>query len=279
MTPTLPLDDQVAIVTGGARGQGRTHAIALAELGASIVVCDGPEPMTSVPYALGSLAELDETVAAVERVGGKALAVSADVRRRADVDRVVEQAIDRFGRIDILVANAGIATQGKMWELSDEAWHEMIDTNLTGVFHSLRAVVPHMRERQYGRIVVISSQGGRTGLPNISHYAAAKWGVIGLAKSLALELVHDGITVNVVCPTTVRTPMVLNETTYRLFAPDAGEITEELIGQRFSAHHPIPRPWLEPEDVSREVVHLVTERGNVTGAVVEIGLGLSAKMH
>jgi len=279
MASSRSLQGQVAIVTGGARGQGRTHAVALAEHGASVVVCDGPAGISSVPYALGSDAELAETVAAVESAGAAGLAIRADVRRRADVERVVTQALDRFGRVDILVANAGIVSQGKLWELSDTAWQELIDTNLTGVFHSMRAVVPHMRERQYGRIVVISSIGGRVGLPNISHYAAAKWGVIGMAKSLALELATENITVNVVCPTTVRTPMVLNETTYRLFAPDAGEITEELIGRSFAAHHPIPRPWIEPEDVSREVVHLVTERGNITGAVVEIGLGISAQMH
>jgi NAD(P)-dependent dehydrogenase (short-subunit alcohol dehydrogenase family) len=235
--------------------------------------------MTSVPYPLGTADELAETVSLVRRAGGTGIAVPGDVRRGENVAKVVDAAIAEYGQIDILVANAGIATSAKLWELSDEAWREMIDTNLTGVFHTLRAVVPHMRARRYGRIVITSSIGGRTGLPSISHYAAAKWGVIGLAKSLALEVVTEGITVNVVCPTTVRTPMVLNETTYRLFAPDAGQITDEVVAERFRAHHPVPRPWLEPEDVTREVVHLVTETGNITGAVVEIGLGLSARMH
>jgi NAD(P)-dependent dehydrogenase (short-subunit alcohol dehydrogenase family) len=127
-----------------------------------------------------------------------------------------------------------------------------------------------LRRQQYGRIVVVSSQGGRAGLPGISHYAASKWGVIGLAKSLALELAGDGVTVNVVCPTTVRTPMVL---------PTEDAEVEAQLAARFAAHHPVPRPWLAPEDVSREVVHLVTERGNITGAVIEIGLGASARMH
>jgi NAD(P)-dependent dehydrogenase (short-subunit alcohol dehydrogenase family) len=180
-----------------------------------------------VPYPLGTAEELTETVSLVRQAGGAAIAVQADVRRAEDVAKVVDFAIAEFGQIDILVANAGIATSAKLWELSDEAWREMIDTNLTGVFHSLRAVVPHMRSRRYGRIVVTSSLGGRTGLPSISHYAASKWGVIGLAKSLALEVAAEGITVNVVCPTTVRTPMVLNETTYRLF------------GRRTSEHCPL----------------------------------------
>jgi NAD(P)-dependent dehydrogenase (short-subunit alcohol dehydrogenase family) len=271
----LPLDGQIAIVTGGARGQGRAHAVALAGAGASVVVCDGPRDVTSVGYPLGTSAELADTVSAVEAVGGKALAVTADVRRAADVERVAALTLEAFGHIDVLVANAGIVSQGRLEELTDVAWQEMIDTNLTGVFHSLRAVVPSMRAQQYGRIVVISSLGGRVGLPTISHYAAAKWGTIGLAKSLALEVAEDGITVNVVCPTTVRTPMVTGETAdHPLPSADAERLAEQMM-----RHHPIKRPWVEAEDVSREVLHLVTERGNITGAVVEIGLGQSAQMH
>jgi SDR family mycofactocin-dependent oxidoreductase len=272
------LDGQVAIVTGAARGQGRAHALALASLGARVVVCDVPAPMTTVRYPLGTAEDLAETVSLVEQAGSAGIAVQADVRDAADVARVADAAIAEFGRIDILVANAGIVSTSRLWELSDEAWAEMIGTNLTGVFHVMRAVVPHMRERGYGRIVVISSQGGRAGLPGISHYAAAKWGVIGLAKSLALEVAAEGITVNVVAPTTVRTPMVVNEQTIERDA-NGNPLPDEILGKRFAAHHPIPRPWIYPEDVAREVVHLVTEPGNITGAVIEIGLGQSARMH
>jgi SDR family mycofactocin-dependent oxidoreductase len=272
------LDGQVAIVTGGARGQGRAHAVALATLGARVVVCDVPAPMTTVRYPLGTAEDLAETVSLIEQAGGAGIAVEADVRDPADMARVVDAAITDSGRIDILVANAGIVSTSTLWELSDEAWAEMIGTNLTGVFHAMRAVVPHMRERGHGRIVVISSQGGRTGLPGISHYSAAKWGVIGLAKSLALEVAAEGITVNVVAPTTVRTPMVVNEQTVERDA-NGEPLSDEILGKRFAAHHPIPRPWVYPEDVAREVVHLVTEPGNITGAVIEIGLGQSARMH
>jgi SDR family mycofactocin-dependent oxidoreductase len=272
------LDGQVAIVTGGARGQGRAHAVALASLGARVVVCDVPAPMTTVRYPLGTAEDLAETVSLIEQAGGAGIAVEADVRDPADMARVVDAAITDSGRIDILVANAGIVSTSRLWELSDEAWAEMIGTNLTGVFHAMRAVVPHMRERGHGRIVVISSQGGRTGLPGISHYSAAKWGVIGLAKSLALEVAAEGITVNVVAPSTVRTPMVVNEQTVERDA-NGEPLSDEILGKRFAAHHPIPRPWVYPEDVAREVVHLVTEPGNITGAVIEIGLGQSARMH
>ncbi|HEY1698169.1 MAG TPA: mycofactocin-coupled SDR family oxidoreductase [Trebonia sp.] len=272
------LDGQAAIITGGARGQGRAFAVALANLGARIVICDVPAPMSSVQYPLGTAEDLAETASLVEQAGGRCVAVQADVRNPADIARVADTAIAEFGRIDILVAGAGIVSTSKLWELTDEAWQEMIGTNLTGVFHALRAVVPHMRISGYGRIVVISSQGGRTGLPSISHYSAAKWGVIGLAKSLALEVAAEGITVNVVAPTTVRTPMVVNERTAPKDA-DGNVLPDEILGKRFAAHHPIPRPWVYPEDVAREVVHLVTEPGNITGAVIEIGLGQSAQSH
>jgi SDR family mycofactocin-dependent oxidoreductase len=272
------LDGQVAIITGGARGQGQADVVALARLGARVVLCDVPAPMTSVQYELGTAADLALTVSLVKEAGSEAIAVAADVRDPAAVARVADAALAEFGQIDILVANAGIVSTGRVWELSDEAWQEMIGTNLTGVFNAMRAVVPHMRERRYGRIVAISSQGGRTGLPGISHYSAAKWGVIGLAKSLALEVAAEGITVNVVAPTTVRTPMVVNERTVEQ-SSDGAPLSDEMLAKRFAAHHPIPRPWVYPEDVAREVVHLVTEPGNITGAVIEIGLGQSARMH
>jgi SDR family mycofactocin-dependent oxidoreductase len=272
------LDGQVAVITGGARGQGRADAVALAELGARIVLCDVPAPMSSVQYELGSAEDLALTVSMVREAGSAAIAVEADVRDPGAVIGVADAAIAEFGQIDILVANAGIVSTGRLWELSDEAWQEMIGTNLTGVFNALRAVVPHMRERRYGRIVVISSQGGRAGLPGISHYSAAKWGIIGLAKSLALEVAAEGITVNVVAPGTVRTPMVVNDATVERDANGA-PLSDEILGKRFAAHHPIPRPWVYPQDVAREVVHLVTEPGNITGAVIEIGLGQSARAH
>src|ERR1700729_1331452 len=271
------LDGQVAVITGGARGQGRADAVALAQLGARIVLCDVPAPMSSVRYELGSAEDLALTVSLVREAGSSAIALPADVRDPAAVSSVTGAAIAAFGQIDILVANAGIVSTGKLWELSDEAWQEMIGTNLTGVFNALRAVVPHMRERRYGRIVVISSLGGRAGLPGISHYAAAKWGAIGLAKSLALEVAAEGITVNVVAPTTVRTPMVVNVQSAERDA-NGEPPTDEVLGNRLASHHPIPRPWIYPEDVAREVVHLVTEPGNITGAVIEIGLGRSARM-
>ena len=273
------LEGQVALVTGGARGQGRAHALALAREGATVVACDVPAAMTSLSYPLSTQEDLDETVRQVVDLGGTCLGIPADVRDPEAVDDAVRTTIDRFGRLDILVANAGIAGHSPLWEVTDVAWNEMVATNLTGVFHCLRAAIPPMRARRYGRIVVTSSMGGRMGIPNIAHYNATKWGVIGMAKSLALEVAKEGITVNVVCPCTVATPMVLNESMYRLFAPDMdGEVSDAVL-DRFRRVNPIPEPWITPEDVSRAVLHLVTDPGVMTGSVLEIGLGSSARTH
>src|SRR6202020_803859 len=176
------------------RGQGRADAVALASLGARVVLCDVPAALNSVRSELGTAEDLDLTVSLVKEAGGEAIAVPADVRDPAAVARVADAALAAFGQIDILVANAGIVSMGTVWELSDQDWREMIDTSLTGVFHAMRAVVPHMRQRRYGRIVAISSLGGLTGLPTISHYSAPKVGVIGVAQSLALEGAAEGIT-------------------------------------------------------------------------------------
>lgn len=272
-----PLDGQVVLVTGGARGQGRSHAIGAARLGAAVVLCDVPEPMATTGYPLATKEDLDEAVALVEAEGGDCLPVVVDVRRPEQVQHAVDEALARFGRLDALVANAGIAGMAKVWEVTDDQWREMVDTNLSGVFHCLRAAIPPMRERRYGRVVVTASMGGRMGIPNIGHYNATKWGVIGLAKSLALEVCTEGITVNVVCPCTVATPMVTNAQMYELFSPDSDEY--EAVLERFRRVNPIPKPWLEAEDVTREVLHLLTDPGNITGAVIEIGLGSSARLH
>ena len=212
------LDGKVALVTGAARGQGRSHACALAAQGADIVAWDVPQAMSSPTYPLGTQEDLDLTAKLVTEQGRRCLPLSVDVRDSRQVSAGTARALEEFGRLDIALANAGIVSIAPLVEVTDEAWAEMVATNLTGVFTTLRAVVPPMAAQGWGRIVVTASMGGRMGIKGQSAYNATKWGVIGLAKSLALEVVNDGITVNVVCPCTVRTPMV---------QPDpAGEILE-----------------------------------------------------
>ncbi len=212
-------EDKVVLVTGAARGQGRSHAVGFAEEGARVVVCDVVKDIDSVPYEMGSREDLDATVALVKEAGQECLAVEADVRDGRQLDDVVAQGIELFGAIDVLVANAGIASISTIAEMTDDQWQTMVDINLSGVFKSIRAVIPHMVERGRGRIVATSSIVGRLGAPNIADYVAAKWGVIGLVKSAALELADKGITVNAVAPTSVNTRMIQNNAFHALFLP------------------------------------------------------------
>lgn len=263
------LDGRVAFITGGARGQGRSHALALAAEGANVVIADAPRPMT-LTYPLGTEDDLRSTAKQVEELGGICIPITLDVRDSAAVNAAVEETVNRLGSLDIVVANAGIVSTGPVEEVTDETWHQLVDTNLTGAFHTLRAAIPVMRRQRFGRIVVTSSMGGRMGIPELAAYNATKWGVIGLAKSVALEVAKEGITVNVICPTTVQTPMV---------QPEGGDDVPDDLVRRMMKANPIPQPWISPQDVSRGLLYLVTDPGVITGSVLEIGLGGSARMH
>ncbi|OBK30810.1 3-ketoacyl-ACP reductase [Mycobacterium asiaticum] len=264
------LDGRVALITGGARGQGRAHALALAAEGADIAAADAPAPMTGLTYPLGTEDDLRETAKLVEELGQRCLPLTVDVRDPAQVNQAVEQTVKDLGSLDIVVANAAVVTTGPLQEVSDQMWQQLVDTNLTGVFHTLRAALPVMRQQRFGRIVVTSSMGGRMGIPDLAAYNATKWGIIGLAKSAALEVAKEGVTINVICPTTTQTPMV---------QPNGEEDIPDDLVRRMMKGNPIPKPWLQPEDVSRGVVYLVTDPGVITGSVLEVGLGGSARIH
>jgi SDR family mycofactocin-dependent oxidoreductase len=263
------LDGKIALITGAARGQGRSHALALAAEGADIVAWDAPPPMSSSTYPLGTQEDLDLTAKLVAEKGRRCLSMSVDVRDSSQVNAGVARAMDEFGRLDIARANAGIVSIAPLVDVTDEAWEELVATNLTGVFTTLRAVVPPMLAQGWGRIVVTSSMGGRMGIKGQSAYNATKWGVIGLAKSLALEVANDGITVNVVCPCTVLTPMV---------QPDPDREVPEEFERQMTRGNPIAKPWIEAADVTRAVMYLVQDPGVLTGTIMEVSLGSSARM-
>lgn len=263
------LEGKVALITGGARGQGRSHALALAAEGADIVIWDAPGPMSSPTYPLGTQDDLDLTAKLVGERGRRCLAMALDVRDAGLVDGGVETLLQEFGHLDIAVVNHGIVTTGQLVDVTDVAWQELVETNLTGVFNTLRAVVPPMQRQQWGRIVVTASMGGRMGIKGQSAYNATKWGVIGLAKSLALELAKEGVTVNIVAPCTVRTPMVQPY-------PDQ-EPPDDIIRQ-FTRVNPIPQAWVEAEDVTRAVMYLVQDPGVLTGTIMDVSLGSSARL-
>jgi len=250
--------------------------MALAGEGAVVVICDIATQIDTVGYPLASRQDLDDTVGAITNAGGSAFGVVTDVRDADAVTTLIDDIVATHGRLDIVIANAGICSFSPLDELGDETWHDTIETNLSGVFYCIRAAVPHMKRAGYGRIIATSSGAGRAGMANLGHYAATKWGLIGLVKSVALETATFGITANVICPTTVATPMVLNDTTFQLFCPDIDHPSVEDARPRFEALNPMGVAWLEPEDVTRAVMYLVEDPGYTSGTVLEINLASSA---
>lgn len=218
-TSSGTLEGRVAFVTGAARGQGRAHAVRLAQDGADVIVSDICAPVSdTVPYPAATPEELAETVRLVEAEGRKALAREVDTRDDAALRQLVADGVEQFGRLDVLVANAGVLSWGRLWELTDEQWNSVIDVNLTGTWRTLRAVVPAMIEAgNGGSIIVVSSSAGVKATPGNSHYAASKHGLTALTNSLALEAGEYGIRVNSIHPYSVATPMTENDAMLGVF--------------------------------------------------------------
>jgi SDR family mycofactocin-dependent oxidoreductase len=275
------LDGKVAVVTGGARGQGRAHAVALAREGCDVAVWDIATPtVPTVPYPLASEDDLAETARLVEAHGRRCLARAADVRRTQDVAAAADATARAFGHLDILVANAGVCSFAPVAEIGDDMWDAMIATNLTGVFKSVRAVAPLMVAQRSGRIIATASMAGRMGMANLAHYVAAKWGVIGFMKSVAIEVAPHGVTANVVCPATVDTDMVHNPAMYGLFRPELTDPGRADVEPTYRRMNPMREPWLDPEDVAHAVVFLASEEARyVSGSTLEVSMGGSAHLH
>ena len=263
---------KVAFVTGAARGQGRNHAVRLAQEGADLILADACAEVASIGYDLATEADLAETVKLVEALDRRVVSDRVDVREGAAVRALVDRGVAELGRLDVVVANAGIAGSEPMVDMSDDTWQDMIDINLTGVFKTIRAALPHLTAGS--SIVITSSIAGFKGLANNTHYTAAKHGVMGIMRALANEVGPQGIRVNCVNPTNVDTRMLFNDAIYKLFRPDLEAPAREDVEEIMKGMHVLDRGWVELDDVSNAVLFLASEDARyVTGVALPVDAG------
>jgi SDR family mycofactocin-dependent oxidoreductase len=270
------LEGKVALITGAARGQGRSHALRLADEGADIIALDACRQIDTVPYPMSDSEDLITTVDLVKSRGRRVFASEVDVRDLAGMQRAVQAGVAELGRLDIVVANAGTLNDtATLWELTEDQFRDQIDVNLTGVWKTIKATVPTLlRQNEGGAIILISSISGLTVELNVGHYAASKHGVNGLMRTLSGELAPYGIRVNSVNPTNVNTLMINNPRYNRLFAGGKDGATQEDALPALTAMHALPVPFLDPIDVSNAVVYLASEDGRyITGAAHVIDAG------
>lgn len=253
------MEGKVVLITGAGRGQGRSHAVRLAEEGADVIALDAPG-QGAIPHPLASEADLKETVRLVEALDRRIVAVSGDVRRQADLDAAVEQGIDTFGKIDVVVANAAAWSVGRFWEIPEEEWRDVVDIALLGTMRTLRAVTPHMIERGGGSMVVVSSVNGREAGANYAHYVSAKHGVLGLMKAVALELGPYGIRCNALLPGVVDTPILDWQGGWDLMAGGPGLGTRDSLGFGGKAYALLKDVgMLPPRAISEGLLYLASD--------------------
>lgn len=262
------LDGKIALITGAARGQGRAHAVTLAREGADIALVDICQDLPYPRYGLATWDDMTETASQVRKMGRRALEIEGDVRSGQAVKSAVDQTLAAFGKVDILICNAGIADMALTWDITEEWWDIMIDVNLKGYWLAAKHVVPQMIARkQGGRIIMTSSVAGLRGKPGMAHYCASKWGVVGLAKSLAHELAEHSITVNTLHPTGVDTALIPG------MAHAASMATDDLVDHIFVGHA-LPVKLVDPEDVARAALWLASDDARyVTGHTMGVDAG------
>jgi SDR family mycofactocin-dependent oxidoreductase len=270
------LENKVALITGAARGQGRSHAVRLAAEGADIIALDVCRQIDTVPYPMADSEDLGTTVELVERQGRRVFAREVDVRDLAAMQSAVAAGVSEMGRLDVVVANAGTLNDtAPLWELTEEQFQDQIDVNLTGVWKTIKATVPVLLyQNAGGAIILISSISGLTVELNVGHYAASKHGVNGLMRTLSGELAPYKIRVNSINPTNVNTPMINNPRYNSLFAGGKEDATQQDALEALTAMHALPVPFLDPTDVSNAVVYLASEEGRyITGTAHIIDAG------
>jgi SDR family mycofactocin-dependent oxidoreductase len=270
---------KVAFITGAGRGQGRNHAVRMAEEGADIIAIDICGPVPTVTISPPTTEEdLAETVRLVEKQNRRIVAATVDVRDRNSLQDVVDEGVKQLGRLDVVCANAGIFQPAPSLDVTDDMWRDIIDVNLTGVWNTCRVALPHLISAGGGSIVITSSAGGLKGNPNTIAYTASKHAVVGVMRVLANEFGPEMIRVNSVHPAGVDTPMISNEATWRLFAPNEPNPTKASAAPAFQADNALPIPWLEVDDISNAVLFLASDDARyITGVTLPVDAGYLAK--
>ena len=267
------LDGKVVLITGGARGQGRSHAVTFAREGADIVLSDICAPLPGVTYPAATSEDLAETVRLVEKLDRRCVAGQADARDSEAMGALVNSAIDQFGRIDVLFVNHGVGHSAAWSETTDEIWDTAISVNLTGAWRTARVVIPHMIENGGGSIIFTTSAATKTTYYNLSHYTASKAGVAGLMRTLAAELAPHSIRVNAVAPSAVDTPLGFNQANLDLFTGGPGATKEDAL-RVYETLNLLPVGLLEPEDISNAAVFLASDEARyVTGVELSVDAG------
>jgi (+)-trans-carveol dehydrogenase len=270
------MQGKVVFVTGAGRGQGRAHAVRFAEEGADIIAADICENLSTVPYHLSREDDLRETGALVRALGRRAVTRVADVRDYESLAAALAEGVAELGSVDVVIANAGIVSFGAVGELPEQSWQDVIDVNLTGVFHTCKAAIPHLSDG--GSMVLTSSVAGLKGFANCGHYVAAKHGLVGLMRTLATELAPRRIRVNSVHPTEVDTAMIQNDAHYRLFRPDLEAPGREDFEEAARTLHLLPIAWTEPLDIANAALFLASDEARyITGVALPVDAGMTTR--
>jgi SDR family mycofactocin-dependent oxidoreductase len=274
------VEGKVAFISGAARGQGRSHAVRLAQEGADIIAIDVCGPIDNLAYPHSTPEDLAETADLVKNLDRRIVTAQVDVRDYDGLKAAVDSGVEQLGRLDIIVANAGIGTFGnKLHKIGEQIWQDMIDVNLSGVWHTVKAGVPHMLAGgRGGSIVLTGSVGSHKAMAYTGHYIAAKHGVLGLMRAFAVELGQHGIRVNSVHPSQVNTPMTMNDITFRLFRPDLENPGPEDFAPFSQMTHTMPVPWVEAVDISNAVLFLSSDESRyITGVSLPVDAGALLK--
>lgn len=279
MPNPLDLTGRVALVTGAARGQGRSHVRHLAEQGADVLALDICAQIDTVPYPMSTPEDLEETVRLASATGRRILAEQVDVRDLEALQRFISRGIAELGRLDVVVANAGTVNGiAPMWELEEDQFRDQLDVNLIGVWKTIKATVPHLlAQGEGGSIILISSISGLVAELNVGHYSASKHGVNGLMRTLAGELAPHWIRVNSVNPTNVDTLMINNDAYNTLFSGGKENAKQEDSIPALQEMNALPIPFVEPVDISNAVLYLASDASRyVTGTSMVVDGGAMA---